>query len=73
MSILGESHGFLVGVLIDGCPSGIALSEADFTKDISRRKPQGLAGTARREEDKVLFQSGVYQGRSTGAPMLLSL
>ena len=63
---------FLVGVLIDGCPSGIALSEADFTKDIARRKPQGLAGTGRREEDKVLFQSGVYQGRSTGAPLLLS-
>ena len=72
VSILGESHGFLVGVLIDGCPSGIALSEADFTEDISRRKPQGLAGTSRREEDKVLFQSGVYQGRSTGAPLLLS-
>ena len=68
----GESHGSQVGVLIDGCPAGCALSEEDFATDLARRKPKGAAGTPRKEDDAPKIQSGLFQGRTTGAPLLIT-
>jgi chorismate synthase len=70
-SIFGESHGESVGILIDGCPAGTPLSPDDFTADLARRK-SGIPGTtARREEDLPLIKSGVFNGKTTGAPILI--
>jgi chorismate synthase len=72
LSILGESHGPCVGILLDGCPAGLALDEADFSADLERRRGGGAPGTTpRREDDRPIFQTGVHQGRSTGAPILI--
>jgi len=70
--IFGESHGASVGITIDGCPAGLPLSEADFTTDIERRKGGQQKGTTpRQEEDKPLFYSGIYNGKTTGAPITI--
>lgn len=72
LSILGESHGPCVGILLDGCPPGLALEEGDFAHDLERRRGGGAPGTTpRREEDRPLIRSGVHQGRTTGAPILI--
>ena len=66
----GESHGTGVGVVIDGCPAGLALCEADIQKYLDRRKPgQSRYSTPRREEDAVEIQSGIFEGRTTGTPI----
>ncbi|HBS85376.1 MAG: chorismate synthase [Bacteroidetes bacterium GWF2_38_335] len=71
VSIFGESHGKGLGVVIDGCPAGLKISEKDFIKDIERRKP-GLPGTTPRiEEDHPVILSGIYEGFSTGAPIAI--
>ena len=71
ISIFGESHGKWIGTTIDGCPAGVALAEGDFLIDINRRKP-GLAGTTTRvESDIPMIVSGVYNGKTTGAPLTL--
>lgn len=66
----GESHGPAVGVVIDGCPSGIPLDEDDIQKELDRRRP-GQSGitTQRKEEDKAEILSGVFSGKTTGAPI----
>ncbi|HUQ97597.1 MAG TPA: chorismate synthase [Chitinophagaceae bacterium] len=70
--IFGESHGTSVGITIDGCPAGLALTEADFTTDIERRKGGKQKGTTpRQEEDKPLFYSGVFNNKTTGAPLTI--
>ncbi len=71
ISILGESHGECVGILIDGCPAGLALSQADFSADLARRKPGAKGTTARKESDIPLIKSGVFNGKTTGAPILI--
>ena len=72
MSILGESHGPVVGILLDGCPAGLALDPADFTADMERRRGGSAPGTTpRREDDGALLRTGVLDGRTTGAPILL--
>jgi chorismate synthase len=71
VSIFGESHGESVGVLIDGCPPGLALSETDFSRDLERRKSGAKGTTPRRENDMPLIKSGVMDGKTTGAPMLI--
>jgi chorismate synthase len=72
LEILGESHGPCVGILLDGCPAGLALDPADFSADLERRRGGGAPGTTpRREDDLPSFQSGVHQGRTTGAPVLI--
>ena len=72
LSILGESHGPCVGILIDGCPAGLALAAEDFLADLERRRGGGAPGTTpRREDDRPLLQTGVHQGRTTGAPILI--
>jgi chorismate synthase len=69
LSIYGESHGVAVGIIIDGVPSGIELVEADFLTDLSRRKSGPIGTTKRIEEDLPIFISGVFNGRTTGAPL----
>lgn len=66
----GESHGPAVGVVIDGCQAGIPLDESDIQKELDRRRPgQSEATTPRKEEDKAEILSGVFSGRTTGAPI----
>lgn len=72
LSILGESHGPCVGVLLDGCPAGLPLDEADFHADLERRRGGGAPGTTpRREDDRPILHSGLLEGRTTGAPLLI--
>jgi chorismate synthase len=72
LSILGESHGPCVGMVLDGCPAGLALTDADFEADLERRRGGGAPGTTpRREDDRPLLQTGVHQGHTTGAPILI--
>jgi len=68
----GESHGRLVGSLIDGCPAGLPLSEADIQPELDRRRPgASAADTTRREADQAEILSGVFNGFTTGAPICL--
>lgn len=70
----GESHGRAVGVVIDGCPAGLLLSEADIQLFLNRRKPgQSKYTTPRREDDTVEILSGVFEGQTTGAPISLAV
>jgi len=68
----GESHGPAIGCVIDGCPPGMALAETDIQPELNRRRP-GTSSfvTQRQEDDRVEILSGVYQGRTTGAPIAL--
>ncbi len=66
----GESHGPALGCIVDGCPPGMELSEADLQKDLDRRKPgTSRHTTQRREADQVKILSGVFEGRTTGTPI----
>ncbi|MBP7460852.1 MAG: chorismate synthase [Candidatus Delongbacteria bacterium] len=71
ISILGESHGDCIGVVIDGCRPGLELSESSFTADLARRKSGQPGTTARLEPDQPIIRSGVFNGRTTGAPILI--
>jgi len=71
VSIFGESHGPAIGISIDGIPAGIEFSEADMEKDITRRKPGAAGTTPRVEADSPEILSGVFNGRTTGAPMTI--
>lgn len=72
VSIFGESHGESVGVNIDGCPAGLNLSVDDFLVDIERRKGGKQKGTTpRKEEDLPIFKSGIFNGKTTGAPITI--
>jgi len=68
----GESHGAAIGCIVDGCPPGLELSEADLQDDLDRRKPgTSRHTTQRREDDAVQILSGTYEGRTTGTPIAL--
>ena len=68
----GESHGPAIGCVIDGCPPGMALSEADLQADLERRRPgKSRHTTQRREMDEVQILSGVFEGVTTGTPIAL--
>ena len=68
----GESHGKCIGAVLDGCPAGLEISDEDIQKKLDLRKPgQSMVTTQRKEEDKVEILSGVFNGRTTGAPMCL--
>lgn len=69
VSIFGESHGEAIGVVLDGVPAGLELSEADFEKDIDRRRSGVKGTTPRKESDKPMILSGIYEGHTTGAPL----
>ena len=72
VTTFGESHGPAIGCVVDGCPPGMALSEADIQPDLDRRKPgTSRHVTQRREEDRVEILSGVFEGRTTGTPIAL--
>ncbi len=69
--VFGESHGPSVGVVVDGCPPGIALSVEDFKKDLLRRRGGKLGTTSRVELDEPLIKSGVFKGKTTGTPIMI--
>jgi chorismate synthase len=70
VTTFGESHGLALGAVIDGCPPGLALTEADLQHDLNRRKPgQSRFTTQRREDDAVKILSGVFEGVTTGTPI----
>lgn len=71
VSIFGESHGPSVGIVIDGCPPGLTLSPADFEPDLERRRGGSMGTTARREPDRPVLESGIFDGKTTGAPILI--
>jgi chorismate synthase len=71
VEIFGESHGPAVGAIVDGCPPGIAIGAADFEADMARRRSGAAGTTERREADLPEILSGVFEGRSTGSPILL--
>ncbi len=68
----GESHGGAVGCVVDGCPPKVAITEAEIQKDLDRRKPgQSKITSPRKETDDVHILSGVFNGKTTGTPILL--
>ncbi len=68
----GESHGKAIGVVIDGCPAGIELAEEDIDKDLARRAPgSGPYSSKRKEPDRVQILAGLFEGKTTGAPLAL--
>jgi chorismate synthase len=70
VTTFGESHGPAMGAVVDGCPPGMPLSEADLQRDLDRRKPgQSKYTTQRREDDVVRILSGVFEGLTTGTPI----
>jgi len=72
MTSFGESHGSCIGVVIDGCPAGLSVTEQDIQIEVDKRRPgKGVASTTRAEEDKVEITSGIMDGRTTGAPITL--
>jgi len=72
ISIFGESHGTAVGIMVDGCPPGIPISEEEFVHDLSRRMPGAKGTTPRKEADMPEIISGIYLGKTTGAPIVIS-
>ncbi len=74
VSTFGESHGNALGVVIDGCPSNIALSLEDIMENMNRRKPGNPAvATSRKEDDSVEILSGVFEGKTTGTSIALMI
>ena len=68
----GESHGKAVGVVIDGCPAGLPLTESDIQYYLNLRKPgQSRYTTPRKEDDAVEIMSGTFEGKTTGSPIFL--
>lgn len=71
MTLFGESHGSSVGVVLDGIPAGLPLTEKDFQADLLRRKSGGLGTTPRIEADEILLETGIFEGKTTGAPIMI--
>jgi chorismate synthase len=72
MTIFGESHGAGVGLVLDGCPAGLSLTQEDFNVDIERRKGGKQKGTTpRQESDLPIFKTGIFNDRTTGAPITI--
>jgi chorismate synthase len=70
VTTFGESHGIALGAIVDGCPTGLELTEEDIQPDLDRRKPgQSKYTTQRKEGDRVRILSGVFEGRTTGTPI----
>ncbi|MCK4981091.1 MAG: chorismate synthase, partial [Candidatus Delongbacteria bacterium] len=70
-SIFGESHNKSIGVVVDGCPSGLNLNKGDFTADLSRRKSGKKGTTSRIETDTPEFISGIFENKTTGSPIAI--
>lgn len=74
VTTFGESHGIALGGIVDGCPSGLNLSESDLQIDLDRRKPgQNRLQTQRKEPDTVQLLSGVFEGLTTGTPIAFAV
>lgn len=74
VTTFGESHGLALGAIIDGCPPGLEISEADLQKDLDRRRPgKNRYETQRKEPDEVQILSGVFEGKTTGTPIGLQI
>lgn len=72
VTTFGESHGGCVGAVVDGCPPGLKISENEIQMDLDKRKPgQSKITTPRKENDKIKILSGIFEGRTTGTPILL--
>ncbi len=72
VTVFGESHGPAIGCVVDGCPPGLALGEADIQPDLDRRKPgTSRHVTQRKESDTVEILSGIFEGQTTGTPIAL--
>jgi chorismate synthase len=71
VTIVGESHGKGAGVVIDGCPAGLPLNDFDFIKDLGRRKAGAKGTTPRKEDDEPQILTGVFDGKTTGAPITI--
>ena len=72
VTTFGESHGQAVGAIIDGVTPGLELDEADIQKELNRRRPgQSDITTPRNEADKVQIMSGVFEGKTTGHPIMV--
>lgn len=70
MTTFGESHGAAIGGVIDGCPAGVLLDKTLIEKELSRRRPgQNATMSARKESDEVEYLSGLFEGKTTGAPI----
>jgi len=69
--IFGESHGECVGITIDGCPAGLTLSADDFITDMERRKGGSKGTTPRKEDDIPQIKTGLFNGKTTGAPVTI--
>ena len=71
LTTFGESHGAAIGGIIDGCPAGLSLDFEAINREMQRRKPgQSAIVTQRKEEDEVKFLSGIFEGKTTGTPIL---
>ncbi|MCL2619783.1 MAG: chorismate synthase [Defluviitaleaceae bacterium] len=71
VTTFGESHGIAIGAVVDGCPAGLVLSEADFCTDMERRRPGKTLTSGRKEDDYVSVLSGVFEGVTLGTPIAL--
>lgn len=72
ITTFGESHGGCVGCVVDGCPPGIEISEAEIQRELDRRKPgQSVITSPRKEEDEIKILSGYFEGKTTGTPILM--
>ena len=72
VTTFGESHGGVVGAVVDGCPPNLEISEKEIQVELDRRKPgQSSITTPRKEEDEIKIASGVFEGKTTGTPILL--
>jgi len=71
VSVFGESHGTCVGVLLDGVPAGLALAKEDFAMDLDRRRSGAKGTTPRQESDIPILKTGMLNGRTTGAPLMI--
>ena len=74
VTTFGESHGIALGCIVDGCPPGMNLSEKDIQEDLDRRSAgRSKHTTQRKEPDKVEILSGVFEGKTTGTPIGLTI
>ena len=70
LTSFGESHGSMIGGIIEGCPAGLEINKGLIQKDLDRRKPgQSKVTSSRKEDDKVQLLSGIFEGKSTGTPI----
>ena len=71
VTIFGESHGPAIGCVVDGLPAGLPVSESVIDRCLAMRRPSGAISTARREADRYVIESGVYEGHTTGTPVCI--